>query len=75
MDVFQAHLDGVPVHVGEHVEAIAGPAERPFVESEMQRHHLRTEDGVRPLHALGEDGLGPRVLQIRGGNGTLFLGL
>ena len=67
--VAQTGLDGVVIGRGQQLQVVAGTAEHLFDQVEVDRCHLRAQDGVALVaHLLGKGHLGPR------GRGTLTLG-
>ena len=68
--IAQTGLDGVVIGRGQQLQVIAGTAEHLFDQVEVDRRHLRAQDGVALLaHLLGKGHLGPR------GRSTLALRL
>ena len=68
--VAQAGLDGIVIGRGQQLQVIASTAEHLFDQVEVDRRHLRAQDGVALVaHLLGKGHLGPR------GRGALTLRL
>ena len=59
--IAQAGLDGIVIGRGQQLQVVAGTAEYLFDKVEVDRRHLRAQDGVALVaHLLGEGHLGPR---------------
>ena len=68
--IAQTGLDGIVIGRGQQFQVIASTAEHLFDQVEVNRRHLRAQDGVALLaHLLGKGHLGPR------GRSTLALRL